>query len=160
EPEDTGQAIFYRTADLRFVGQLSELRIPLGERGQPVPDMAAIEARFRQAYQNEFGFDLADSEVEMVNLHLSATLPLRVDTGLLFTRGANSNEAKPYQHRSYLDREGQSQEVPVYQTHECVGATLQGPSLLDHSGSTIWVPPGISAMVDADGSVVLNIERE
>jgi len=161
EPGGMDGAVFQRFADLRFIGQMSELRVPLGTRDEALPPIEEIERRFRLVYQDEFGFDLADSKVELVNVHLVASLPLKADSGTLFCNGQQtaSDAPRPYQTRSYIEKDESEQQIPVYRSHECIGATLPGPLLIDHSGSTVWVPQGQSASVGADGSVVFNIDR-
>lgn len=161
EPTGAEGASFQRYADLRFIGQLSELRVPLGARGELLPAIDEIEQRFRAAYQEEFGFDLTDSKVEIVNVHLVAGLQLKADCSSLFAHGkATPGKLQPYQQRTYVDVTGAEKAIPVYRTRDCVGATFTGPLLIDHSGSTVWVPPGTFASVGADGSVVFSIEQE
>ncbi len=160
EPAGSEGASFLRFADLRFVGQLSELRVPLGGRGEPLPDAAEIERRFRAAYREEFGFDLADSRVELVNVHLVAELPPKDTTAALFAERRPPGVVRPYQERLYIDKTESARRIPVYRTDDCIGATLEGPLLIDHSGSTVWVPADTSARIGADGSVVFSIERK
>ncbi|MDN5844545.1 MAG: hypothetical protein L0H54_13995, partial [Alcaligenaceae bacterium] len=159
ESADCSGARFQRFADLRFVGQLFELRIPLGEGNDPLPEAIDIGHRFRAAYCEEFGFDLPGSRIELVNVHLVATLPLSVRSELLFGRSPPSRDAGPHHERSYIDQQGHTRQVPVHLAQDCAGRTLQGPVLIDHSGSTIWVPHGTLAAIQDDGSVVFNLSR-
>jgi len=160
ESGGAGSVLQTRYADLRFAGQLSELRVPLGAQGEPLPDAPEIERRFRQAYQKEFGFDLADSNVELVNVHLVAERPIKADAGSAFRGQASSQAApRPYQTRQYLDADGGEQAIPVYRSADCGGALLRGPLIVDHAGSTVWVPAGQTASVGADGGVVFRLEE-
>ena len=161
EPGGAASASFERFADLRFIGQLSELRVSLGDVNEPLPAPDAVEQHFREAYKQEFGFDLVDSKVELVNVHLVARLPLKAESGNLFKDTSDLPQATPlsYQTRQYVDKDGSEQDVPVYRSGDCIGAQLQGPLLIDHSGSTVWVPHGQTATIGADGSVVFRIGR-
>jgi len=158
ETSGAGTASLHRHADLRFAGQLSELRVPLGKQEDPLPDADEIERRFRTAYRAEFGFDLADSAVELVTVHLVAELPIKATAGSAFREEPALGAGTPYQTRTYLDADGGVQTIPVYRSAECRGATLRGPLLVDHAGSTVWVPAGQTATVGADGGVVFRIE--
>ncbi|MBV7484617.1 hydantoinase/oxoprolinase family protein [Bordetella sp. BOR01] len=158
ESGGVGSTSLTRYADLRFAGQLSELRVPLGAYGEPLPGLADIEARFRQAYQGEFGFDLVDSSVEMVNIHLVAERLIKADAASAFHgQGLLAGPAQAYQSRRYLDVEGRERMIPVYRSADCPGASLQGPLIIDHAGSTVWVPAGQTASVGADGGVVFRL---
>lgn len=160
EPAVKGHAVFHRFADLRFRGQLATLRIPLVARDGVLPDQRGIEHGFRQAYREEFGFDLADSDVELVNIHVTANLPLSVSGNALFTtRQTEVGTCRAYRQRTYLSASGEERVLPVYRTADCVGASLGGPAVIDHAGSTVWVPEGVAASVGLDGSVVFNMDR-
>ncbi|MFA5662912.1 hydantoinase/oxoprolinase family protein [Castellaniella sp.] len=157
ESADPANARQQRFADLRFVGQLFELRVPLGEVGDPMPSVATIEARFRTAYRGAFGFDLAGSRVELVNVHLVASLPLKMQGERLFEPAVAVPDGAAPRQCPYMDRDGHVQPVALYHAQGCAGQSLQGPALIDHSGSTIWVPQGTIARVQVDGSVVFRL---
>lgn len=155
-----GHASFRRFADLRFLGQLSTLRVSLDGQTDLLPGEAEIEQRFRQAYREEFGFDLADSEVELVNIHVTANLPLGVSGETLFSgRQARNGTGQPYRQREYVDASGKQRTLPVYRTADCVGASLSGPAVIDHAGSTVWVPDRVTASIGLDGSVVFDMDH-
>ncbi|MBV6272795.1 hydantoinase/oxoprolinase family protein [Alcaligenaceae bacterium CGII-47] len=159
EPAGAQPPTFSRFADLRFSGQLSELRVQLGALHEPLPDQSEIEQRFRQTYQAEFGFDLADSAVELVNIHLVVVLPLRGTAETMFELAATkAARPEPYQVRTYLGADGTQEDLPVYRSEHCAGAMLAGPLLIDHCGSTVWVPSGQTACMALDGSVTFQIQ--
>ncbi len=157
ESADAAQAQYQRFADLRFVGQLFELRVSLGEVHDPMPAVALIEQRFRAAYQDEFGFDLSGSRIELVNIHLVASLPLKMQGERLFDPAPATVDGGAHQVRAYLDADGHTHQVPVHRARDCAGQSLRGPVLIDHSGSTIWVPQDTVASVQADGSVIFKL---
>lgn len=147
-----------RFVDMRYIGQLSELRVALGSAEEPLPDAARIEALFRERYRDEFGFDLAGSAVEMVTVHLVAALPVENGAGALFARRqAASQDPRPYQDRLYTGPDGVEVRVPVYRSGECLGAALQGPLIIDHGGATVWVPRGQQAQILADGGITFRV---
>lgn len=159
ESAGSGYSILKRFADLRFAGQLSELRIPLGESGQPLPENMAIDANFREAYKAEFGLDLENATVELVALHLVAELPIKASAEGIFAKGdVLAHEPQAYQHRLYIEADGTERNIPVYRSADCNGSNLQGPLIIDHSGSTVWVPDGQIVSISADGSVSFRIE--
>ena len=159
EPKGAGQPRFVRFADLRFAGQLFELRVPLGAFDEPMPSPLDIEQGFRNVYESEFGFDLVDSKVQLVNLHLVATLPMGGSAARIFSNqsGAGST-ARPYRVQTFLRADGNGEPLPVYRTADCIGAELEGPLLIEHSGSTVWVRAGQHAIIGTDGGVAFQVQ--
>ena len=159
EPKGAGQPGVLRFADLRFAGQLFELRVPLGAFDEPMPPCTEIERAFRRVYQSEFGFDLVDSRVQLVNLHLVATLAMGGSAARIFSNaGGASPTAQPYRMQTYLRADGNEEPLPVYRTAECIGAELEGPLLIEHSGATVWVRIGQRAVIGADGGVAFQVQ--
>ncbi|HJV84674.1 MAG TPA: hydantoinase/oxoprolinase family protein [Noviherbaspirillum sp.] len=158
EPRSSSPASFERFADLRFAGQLFELRVPLGAYGTSMPSAEEIERRFRGMYVSEFGFDLAESKVQLVNLHLVTSLPMGGSTARIFsTEGATAATTRAYRTQRFLRADGGEEALPVYRTADCIGADLAGPLLIEHSGSTVWVRASQYAKIGADGSVAFQI---
>jgi N-methylhydantoinase A len=161
EPKGNGHPGFSRFADLRFAGQLFELRVALGALNEPMPPVAEIEQRFRKLYAAEFGFELADATVQLVNLHLVSSLAMGGSTARIFSNeAAHSSGARPYRVQSYLRADGGNEPLPVYRSAECMGATLVGPLLIEHAGSTVWVRDGQQATIGSDGGVAFQIQGD
>lgn len=159
EPQGAGAPGFARFADLRFTGQLFELRVPLGRIEETLPTPLEIERRFRALYVSEFGFDLSESVVQLVNLHLVASLPMGGSTARIFSNESGpSTSAQPYRIQTYLSADGREEPLPVYRTAECIGAELKGPLLIEHSGATVWIRDGQHAKIGTDGGVAFQIQ--
>jgi len=57
-----------------------------------------------------------------------------------------------------LDRSGATSDVDVYDAAELrAGHVLAGPALVDGADTTLWLPPGGRADVDAHGTVVMEV---
>ncbi|QCJ48375.1 hydantoinase/oxoprolinase family protein [Haloprofundus sp. MHR1] len=138
-----------RVADLRYVGQSFELSVPVGDEF----DAEAVAERFTAAHEEAYGYTLSDP-VELVNLRLTATVerdPLSVDY-----EGAGDPVRGTREAFFGLDGGGEFYETTVYDREALgVGATFDGPAILEQDESTAVVPPGWSGEVEADGTVVL-----
>lgn len=149
-----------RFADIRFRGQLFQLKIPLGQAGMDLPDSAELEEKFRAAYKAEYGFDLPNNVPELVNLRLSATADPDSMAGQVFAARTHAGEApaRTGLRTTLVDAEGVRTEVPVYfADHQPADAELAGPAILAIAGATIWLQAGSSARVDARGSVHIKV---
>ncbi|HYF17822.1 MAG TPA: hydantoinase/oxoprolinase family protein [Ramlibacter sp.] len=147
-----------RFAELRYAGQLFELRVPLGGVDDPLPTTADIESAFRQAYAREFGFELPRAAVQLVKLVLVATRELGSPArGLFNAGGGEDHQPQPHGSRECLAEDGATTRVPVYRSADCAGLRAAGPLLVEHAGATVWVPQGLQARVGADGSIAMEV---
>lgn len=149
-----------RFADIRFRGQLFQLKIPLGEAGTTLPESSALDAGFRAAYVTEYGFDLPDGVPEVVNLRLSATAePLDMPAQVFAARPQIGSLDRSSGLRTTLcDAAGRKTEVPVcFSDTVPADRELRGPTILAIPGATVWLEAGNIARVDARGSVHIKV---
>jgi len=158
ESVDQKQIRLERTADLRFAGQLFELSVPLGDASSPLPERQTIEKLFRQAYESEFGFDLPESKVQLVNVRLTVKASLGQEYRYPEVDAAQDpSSIQPYRYQDYLDPRDQMEKIPVFQSKDAIGLSLHGPMLIEHAGSTVWVGHEHLAQIHRDGSVQFSL---
>ncbi len=165
EPAGTDEPRLKRFADLRFAGQLFELRVALGDSDQPLPDADAIECLFRAEYSREFGFGLPDSVVQLVNLRLHASQSLTSTADRIFRpqshgEGSQDRRAEPYRVQRYVREDDTTASLPVFRSANCIGRQLAGPLLIEHAGSTVWVATSQTAQIGEDGGVVFRLQED
>jgi N-methylhydantoinase A len=160
EPRGVGAPKLERMLEARFVGQLFELRVSLGQHGEAFPPPSVIEQRFRAQYQTEYGFDLPDARVQIVNLRLVADVDLGHRGDAVFASRPNQcSGSGPARSVAMLQRDGSSQKTPVYRVSETQGLQITGPAILEHSGSTVWVHAGQKVTVGSGGEVTVQLSR-
>ncbi|WP_226575938.1 hydantoinase/oxoprolinase family protein [Acuticoccus sediminis] len=148
---------FERYLDLRFAGQLFELRIPVGSAEQPLPPLSEVERRFRDAYREEFGFDLPNVAVQSVKLHVTARMqPDSSSVRVFREQAAHLRAPVPTRRQPFLGRDGTVFDIDVYRTGPVAGR-VDGPALIEHAGSTIWIERGHVAEFCRDGSVKVEV---
>ena len=149
-----------RHAELRFAGQLFELRVALGGLDEALPAPTEIESLFRQAYLAEFGIELPRASVQLVRLGLVAQGDLASPAARLFNSDpAQPTAIQPFEMRELLNADGSSDRVPAYRAVDSAGLTTRGPALFAQAGATVWVPEGLRAEVGHDGCLMLRLER-
>jgi N-methylhydantoinase A len=156
EQDKVEQPRTLRFADIRFRGQLFQLKISVGSVDEALPDASALEAAFRAAYAAEYGFDLPNGVPEIVTLRLSATAePDTVSALALATcSGIGTAPAKPGLRTTLTDASGIRTEVPVHFADTAsMDCDIPGPAILAIAGATIWLQPGSTARIDGRGSV-------
>jgi N-methylhydantoinase A len=151
-------------ADMRFAGQRWELTIALP--AEPRRDDGGREAEeiFRDEYLRRFGAAATTTSgvIELVSLRAVGIgrMSAAVDVSLPVAEPA-PNPAQPAGMRLVqLERTGPETPVPTYDAAGLApGDWLTGPALVDGSDTTIWVPDGMHARMDAHRTLVIEVNQ-
>jgi N-methylhydantoinase A len=159
-----------RTADLRYVGQAYEVRVPAGDG---VLDRTAAEdvaQAFHAAHRQLYGYDFATDPrqaVEWVNLRVSGIGPIRrPEIARLAPGNGGTDRAVTGSRRVFFDTEhtapssgGDWLDTPIYDRPGlAAGDVVPGPAIIEEFGSTVPVHPGFRASVDPFGNLLLTRE--
>lgn len=150
-------AAFALRADLRYLGQSSELTIPVRGDTLDAVAIAALREDFQRAYHETFGYS-SDEPLELVNLRLAAR-GLR-DDRLDFRRvrlGADAVGGSAGRRPVSFERGAAPVDTPVLARGDLVGRTVDGPAIVESYDTTVIVPPGARATGDAIGNLVIEI---
>jgi N-methylhydantoinase A len=149
-----------RTADLRYVGQAFEVRVPVaaGELDRAATDdvATAFHAAHRQLYGYDFVSDPRQA-VEWVNLRVSGIGPIRrPDLVELEPRDGDVSRSRTGSRRVFFD---DWVETPVHWRPDLAsGDVVTGPAIIEEFGSTVPVHPGFAATVDRFGNLLITKE--
>jgi len=158
EGYDGGAVSMVLKADLRFVGQSSELTLALREGPIERASLDALRAAFLAAYRETFGY-AADEPVELVNLRLSARGhrddrlafdALRIDAAAL--AGTAGERAASFA------RGAPPVATPVVARAEIGARERAGPLIIESYDTTIVVPPAARVRADAVGNLLLELD--
>jgi N-methylhydantoinase A len=143
-------------ADMRYHGQIHELRIPLSTFPVTWKTVEAAIAEFEDTYEGIYTIRLGDGVPEFVSLRVTARVALPHYALQPFTEG--SADFAPISSREVFDQ-GRRWDVDVYSRYDLpAGTTLEGPVILEESGATIWVAPNMSCQVDERGNLIINTD--
>ena len=145
--------------DTRYQGQNFEVIVPMAciEADGMVEFMAAFHA----AHQREYGYDVRERAVEIVNCRLQAVgrvqkAPLRE----LDVKG-RPEDAATGSRRIYHSAAYGWVDTPVYaRARLAAGTALSGPLLIEEMSSTTLLSPGQGATIDRIGNIVIEIARK
>ncbi|WP_433325081.1 hydantoinase B/oxoprolinase family protein [Spirillospora sp. CA-294931] len=146
---------FDRSADLRYYGQASEVRVPAP--GGPVDETfrAEVVRRFHDAHERLYGYCYRDDErypVEWVNLRVSGIGP--ITRPRLPELPKSNGDPRPSGTRRVLFDEWA--ETPVYRREDLTaGHVIHGPAVIEEFGSTLPLHPGFTTTVDPHGNLVI-----
>lgn len=158
---DPAVATFQRAADLRYLGQGYELRIP-------VPDAVLTAAVFRQVLADfhvrhaaEYGHAFPANPVEVVNLRVTATAPSPKLRGMPPPRGGSLDAAlvrrAPCVFR--LPDGLRSLDTPRYARDRLpLDTATAGPAIILQTDSTTVVPPDARFVAARDGNLIIRLD--
>ncbi len=146
------------SADLRFQGQASEIRLELS--GDPLdgPGIQALNEAFETEHQRLYGHRSDPenpTEIIAVRLVGQVAAPGR-EAG--FRHGASAFAARS-RRQAYFGSDYGVIDTPVVARSDLSG-TARGPLLIDEYDSTIVVSPFMSVRRDEHGNVVMEVEDE
>jgi N-methylhydantoinase A len=131
------------TYELRYRGQAFELAIS----GPTEPDPGELTERFAAAHEERYGYRDPDAEVELVTIRMALAVA--------------GPQPKPEAAEGSLEREsrrarfeGEWFEVEVLRGEPPAGERAEGPCIFELPETTLVLPPGWSAEVDAAGTIV------
>ena len=153
-----------RTADLRYVGQAFEVRVPVGSPGDGaelgVQDAEEVAQAFHAAHRQLYGYDFATDPrqaVEWVNLRVSGIGPIRRPDPVELERRAGGTDravtgSRPVFFDAWVD-------TPIHDRLDLApGDLVGGPAVIEEFGSTVPVHPGFVGAVDTYGNLLLTKE--
>ncbi|MBI1735785.1 MAG: hydantoinase/oxoprolinase family protein [Candidatus Rokubacteria bacterium] len=152
------QVSFARAADLRYVGQGYELRVPIAAgRIDEARLVDAFEA-FHRLHEGEYGHSFRQSAIEIVNIRVAGVGRMPKIGRPAVTHGRSLDEARVKTGRCVFRVDGRLQpfETSFYQRRRLpLDEPVAGPAVILQTDSTTVVPPGWSATADRGGNLIL-----
>jgi 5-oxoprolinase (ATP-hydrolysing) len=137
-----------RSAEMRLVGQLHQIMVPLPE-GAPGPDrLAEIRARFVETYQRLYTRVVEGAEIELLSLRVRVVAPEPEIALSGAVAGGGSGAALKGRRPAWF--EGGFQDTPVYDRYSLTpGERIAGPAIVEEREATTVIAPGDTLTVDA-----------
>ena len=149
------------SADMRYVGQKSELPVPM-DLGDLTA--SAIDDAFFGVYAERYGHTRRVAPTEIVNLRVMAVGAIeKADLARLSPPAANPDADADgvLARRRVFFRETGWTECPVYDRYRiAVGARIPGPAIVEELGATTVVGPADAFTVDAQHNLVVDVRAE
>jgi N-methylhydantoinase A len=143
-------------ADMRYVGQASELVIPIADGRLEPARLPALREAFGREYAATYGY-ASDEELELVNVRLVATglRPTRLDFRTI--RVAAGAPAPTGRRLVSFARGARPIETPVLARGAVPVAGRDGPLIVESYDSTVVVPPGAAIRRDALDNLLITL---
>jgi N-methylhydantoinase A len=146
-------------ADMRYVGQEYSVAVDFdGDEIETEGFVEAIQTRFHQAHANRYGHSSPAAPVEFVNLRVAALGDLQRHPPSSDSVNGSTGDSQPATSRSVVFDGIEHNTVIAYRPALTPGTTLSGPAIIEEPTATTVVPPGVTAEVDVDGTLLLNFK--
>jgi N-methylhydantoinase A len=156
-----------RLADIRYVGQASELVVPLPAGPYTAASRAALMQAFEASYVAAFTRTPPTTQVEIINVRVSASIEIatgalsaRAAAGAWPTPSASTTRADPITGTRpvYFPEFREFRATTVYDRYALLaGAAFDGPAIVEERESTLVVGPGGRFEVTPGGNIIVTI---
>ncbi|MCL4439684.1 MAG: hydantoinase/oxoprolinase family protein [Firmicutes bacterium] len=151
-----------KTVDMRYRGQLLQLNMQFPSGRIKNADLTLLGRAFNISFNANYGFTPDNTCSEITSLRLGAfcdAVNIQEHTGVKSLMPAPGQPAAA-SGRSVFFTESPT-ETPVYLRSSLFpSASLKGPSIIEQEGATTLVWPGMSALVDSYGSIIIDVGAE
>ena len=139
-----------REVDVRYVGQVRSLTLPVGGRFD-TEELASLAKSFHEAYEREFKYAVPDLPIETRSLRVAAAgISTKPDLGF----DEELEEGEPVVAAAPVRWGGRWIDTPFYRRPRLpIGFAAEGPAIVEQYDSTTIVPPGMSFRVDELGNL-------
>ncbi|MCY4488526.1 MAG: hydantoinase/oxoprolinase family protein [Deltaproteobacteria bacterium] len=140
-------------ADVRYVGQFSEVEVPVAGTALTEDAVADLARDFHRIHESLNGYGMPEAAAEIVNLRV-------VGRGLADSeptpaRSAGGRASLTGRRNAFFD-DG-FREVPVHDGHRlAAGANVRGPAIVEQETTTVVLPPGFQLTCDVYGNYLVH----
>lgn len=157
----SGDVVFERSGDLRYVGQGYELRVPFPDRELDKAALSEILERFAELHRAEYGHVFEESPIEIVNIRVTGIgrMP-KIAAPRVATDGSLVEALVKTVHCTFR-RNGtlEMTATPFYRRSDLpLEQPIVGPAIVLQTDSTTVVPPGTTLIAEAGGNLILGID--
>ncbi|HTR83475.1 MAG TPA: hydantoinase/oxoprolinase family protein [Reyranella sp.] len=148
---DIGARTVTRLADMRYIGQGSEVTVAMPS---PLADVG-VRTNFETAYKALFARTPPGAAIQFVALRLSVTAPMPGTGGQLELPRHSSATAEKGTRPVFFPDRNETVQTKVWDRYALVAGTkIEGPAVFEEDESTFIVGPNATAHLLADGSIL------
>ncbi len=150
-----------RLADMRYVGQDSEVVVGLGPGPFTRASNETLVEAFEEIYRQLFTRTRPGVPIQVVNLRVSLSAPVK-GGGMEMARSADGGEAALKGRRAICFGDPHRfVDTAVYDRYEVApGEVIEGPAVFEEKESTLIVGPGARCRVQADSTLIVTLPAD
>jgi N-methylhydantoinase A len=143
---------------MRYVGQGYELSVPIPDGPIDGRTAAALRGAFDRVYAHRYGYSDPKAGVELVTVAVTVTCAgpdVRLPEQAPGTREA-AEARKPDRPVYFPETRGHVRCAIYDRARLPVGATIEGPAIVEEPESTTVLPPGARAQIDRWANLIVD----
>jgi N-methylhydantoinase A len=157
--------VMKRMVDMRYTGQIYEVEMPLDEYPSSSASLEELERRFVERYEVLYGegAGFPGAGVELVNFRVEAIGKVpKPELQEVAEGGSTPPESAIGSPRAVFWTEfGEWRQTPIFLGAELLaGNSVSGPAIIDLPDTGIVIRPGMRAVVDRLGNIVIHLGGE
>ena len=154
---DVSDITVERSADMRLVGQMHEISVPLPSGKIGADTLPAIREAFTRVYSARYTTPFEGARIEAVNFRVRVSGPVPT-LSLSGAVGGADPAARIKGHRLAWFDGGVSAQTPVYDRYALTaGDVIDGPAIVEEREATTVIAPGDSITVDGGLNLVITV---
>ncbi|HVH75749.1 MAG TPA: hydantoinase/oxoprolinase family protein [Stellaceae bacterium] len=139
-----------RAADLRYGRQAYELTVPCPDGPIEAATIAALARRFHERHRRTYGHANEEERVQLVNIRLRAIGRL---PPVALRRPPDPAGARERRRDAWFAETGFIRTAVLWRDGLSARSRIEGPAIVESADSTVLIPPGWVAAVDAAGYI-------
>lgn len=145
--------------DLRFKGQIFEFPMMIEHLPIEQTEIYELETNFRTKFNEEYGYDLPHSSVEMVNFRMVANATIMRPGDRKYEMIQSKQPINEV--RFVIQPDGTYRKIPVFSRNALsAGRKLEGPVLVEDAGSTLRVEENQTLVIEPTGFIHVVLRGE
>ena len=148
-----GQVALVSTLEMRYFGQNHELEIPFPDDVFNESSIPAVWTRFHKTHKDRYNFEIIGETIELISIKVTAVC--QTPNPELPRLDRSNGKAEPCETRLvYFNNEKIEAQI-FKRSHLTCGHKISGPALVEEEASVTVISPGINAMVDDFGNLLI-----
>jgi N-methylhydantoinase A len=145
-----------RSADMRYKGQSFDITVPLPAELGPSASLDDVRAQFHRAYERIYGLFDDAAPVEIINVRVTAVGVRPKPSMGMQPGGPPAGEEPGPRHRRVREGRAEVQATVFERAQLPAGHRFSGPAIVEAPDTTVYVPAGFEARVDAQRNLVIS----
>jgi N-methylhydantoinase A len=151
-----GNTLIKRSLDMRYVGQVHECTVEIGNFPVNAQTIDQIKAAFHARHEQLYTYAEPHSTVEVVNIESTVYGLVDKPKRMHIAAGKATDQAIKAYRDAVFSADGSRTRTPIYEGGALgAGAEINGPAVIEEVTTTIVIEPGWSATLDASGSYLI-----
>ena len=157
---DAAHTLIKRSLDMRYVGQVHECTVEIGNFPVDAASIGQISAAFHARHEQLYTYAEPHSTVEVVNIEstvyglVEKPARMQIAAGLL-----PAGAIKAYR-EAVFSADGRRLRTPIYDGSALgAGAIVQGPAVIEEVTTTLVIEPGWTAALHPSGAYLITRDK-